>query len=55
MTPDILNSLVKIPTNDNIKCSWNDKHGKTKYTREIKRSLKLTKKYENGLYILTTN
>lgn len=55
MTPDILNSLVTIPTNDNIKCSWNDKHGKTKYTREITKPFKLTKKYENGLYTLTKN
>ncbi len=55
MTTEILNSLVKMPTNDNIKCSWNDKHGKTKYTREIKRPFKLTKKYENGFYTLTKN
>ena len=55
MTPDILNSLVKMPTNDNIKCSWNDNNGKTKYTREIKRPLKQRIKKENGFNIITMN
>ena len=52
LTTDILDSLIKMPTNDNIKCSWNDRNGKTKFTREIKKPFKLIKKYENGIYTL---
>jgi hypothetical protein len=40
LTPEILNNLVEMPSNDNIKGSWTDKNGKINKTKEIKRSLK---------------
>ena len=55
MTPEILNNLVEMPSNDNIKCSWTDKNGKINKTKEIKKSLKPIIKKENGLYKLTMN
>jgi hypothetical protein len=55
LTPEILDNLVKIPNNDNIKCSYNDNKGNTKFIREYQRPFKPKIKKVNGMYILTVN
>lgn len=55
LTPDILDNLVKIPNNDNIKCFYNDDKGNTKFIKEYQRPFKPKIKKVNGIYILTTN
>ena len=56
LTPDILDNLVKIPTDNNIKCYYNDNtNGETLFTSKYKKPLKTRIDKNNGMYILTTN